>query len=206
MKKFFFFILFLFTWTATHESPLRPAPHQKASFLIAFKLIQSYEGGYVNTPNDFGEETYRGISRRFYKDWHGWSHIDEFKEKNGAPKWNYYFNDITDWHVTDFYVDIWVKEGFFDLENQAVANYLFDFRIHSPIGIRIIQQQLNEYGYQFELDNKMNPKIIETLNRVDSRNFLKSIKQKRINLYKQIVDRHPSQKGFLAHWLKRANT
>lgn len=201
---------FLFIWVIANEAPLPPSPpplphKQKASFLIAYHMTESYEGGYANVANDFGEETYRGISRKFCKDWHGWSHIDEYKLKCGAPEQNFYFNDLTDWHVTEFYVDIWVKEGFFDLENQALANYLFDFRVHSPIGVRIIQQQLNKYGYKFKLDNQMNTEMAIALNSIDPKDFLMCIKKKRIDFYKHLAYRNPSQKKFLSHWLKRAN-
>jgi lysozyme family protein len=212
--KHLFTILFLFLWTASNEGVLSneqlpttkslPAK-QKASFLIAYKIIQEHEGGYANIANDFGEETYRGISRKFAGDWQGWPHIDQYKQKNGTPKWNFYFNDITDWHVTDYYVGIWVREGFCDLVSQPMANYLFDFRIHSSLmAIKIIQQQLNEYNYQFELDNKMNPEMIAALNNANTPVFLKVLREKRIDLYKRVVDRHPSQKKFLSHWLKRA--
>jgi len=217
MKKLFT-VLLLFIWTTSNEgilpnehaqvnqTLLTPAPKQKASFLIAYKMIQDHEGGYANIANDFGGETYRGISRRFAWDWHGWSHVDQYKQKNGTPKWNYYFNDITDWHVTDFYVGIWVNEGFCDLESQSLANYLFDFRIHSPLyAVKIIQQQLNEYNYQFTLDNKMKPPMIEAINKTEAPVFLQVIREKRIDLYKRFADRYPSQKKFLSHWLKRAN-
>lgn len=198
-------VILLFVWTTAREAPIQPVSKQKASFLIAYQIIDSLEGGYANVPNDVGGETYCGISRKFYGDWHGWSHIDEYKQKNGAPEWNYRFNDLTEWHVTDFYVDIWVKEGFCDLENQTIANYLFDFRIHSPVAVKIIQQQLKEYGYACELDNKMNPAMVDALNKIDGNSFLKSMREKRIDFYKQIADRHPSQRRFLSHWLKRAN-
>lgn len=211
MKKVFTF-LFLFIWVAANEAALPPSLKQtaapripKASFLIAYRITGSYEGGYANVDNDLGEETYRGISRKFCKDWHGWVHIDEYKLRCGTPEPNYFFNDITDWHVTEFYLDIWIKEGFFDLENQAIANYLFDFRVNSPIGVRIIQRQLNNCGYHFELDNQMNHEMIVALNKIDAKDFLKSIKQKRIDFYKHLVDRNPSQQKFLCHWLQRAN-
>lgn len=202
---------FLFIWVITKEAPLSPYKQkasfliQKASFLIAYQITESYEGGYANVANDLGEETYRGISRKFCKDWHGWAHIDEYKRKCGPPAQNYYFNDLTDWHVTDFYLDIWVKEGFFDLENQAIANYLFDFRVHSPIGVKIIQRLLNDCGHQFKLDNQMNAEMIAALNKIDATDFLMSIKKKRIDLYNHFADHHPSQRKFLCHWLKRAN-
>jgi len=210
MKKIFT-VLFLFIWVAANEAPLLPSsptraePKPKASFLIAYHLTEAYEGGYANVINDFGEETYRGISRKFCKDWHGWSHIDKYKLVCGPPEQNYFFNDITDWHVTEFFVDIWVKEGFFDLENQAIANYLFDFRINSPIGVRLIQQQLNHCGYKFALDNQMNSEMIDALNKIDPKDFLTAIKKKRIEFYKHLVERNPSQRKFLCHWLQRAN-
>ena len=213
MKKIFT-LLFLFIWVAAKEAPLPPSVSQKqrisllvqkASFLIAYKRTASYEGGYANVVNDLGEETYRGISRKFCNDWHGWSHIDEYKLECGPPEVNFFFNNLIDWHVTEFYLDIWVKEGFFDLENQAVANYLFDFRVHSPIGVRMIQQQLNDYCYQFKLDNQMNTEMIVALNKIDSEDFLMSIKKKRIEFYQKIVDHNPTQEKFLCHWLQRAN-
>ena len=213
---------FLFIWMTANEAPLPPSlPHEqkisipiqkvsipiipKASFAIAYQITASYEGGYANVANDLGEETYRGISRKFCKDWHGWSHIDEYKLECGPPEQNYYFNDLTDWHVTEFYLDIWIKEGFFDLENQAIANYLFDFRVHSPIGVKIIQRLLNNCGCQFNLDNQMNHEMIVALNKIDAADFLMSIKKERIDLYTHFADHNPSQQKFLCHWLKRAN-
>jgi len=207
LRKMIVTLPFLFVWLTAKEASLPPSlPHQqKASFLIAYKITGSFEGGYANVANDLGEETYRGISRKFCKDWQGWSHIDEYKLRCGPPEQNYFFNDLTDWHVTEFYLDIWVKEGFFDLENQAIANYLFDFRVHSPIGVKIIQQLLNDCGYQLKLDNQMNHEMVVALNKIDAADFLLSIKQKRIDFYNHVADHNPSQQKFLCHWLKRAN-
>lgn len=198
-------IFLLICSTSANEAPLPVLPKPKASFLIAYVMIESYEGGYANVANDLGEETYCGISRKFSKEWTGWHHIDEYKKKNGPPEWNHHFDGITDWLVIDFYVDIWVKEGFFDLENQVIANYLFDFRVHSPIGVKLIQQQLNEFGFGFKLDNKMNPEMTGALNKINPEPFLKSLRAKRIDFYRQIVAHDPTQKKFLLHWLKRAN-
>jgi lysozyme family protein len=207
MKKLFM-LPFLFIWLAANEAPLShsyPVKKTKASFQVAYRLTESYEGGYANVANDLGGETYRGISRKFCKDWHGWTHIDKYKRKHGIPKQNFYFNDLTDWHVIEFYLDIWVKEGFFDLENQLIANYLFDFRIHSPIGMKMIQQQLNKYGYKFKLDNQMNAEMVAAINKINPKKFLSAIKKKRIEFYNHLANHNPSQKKFLSHWLKRAN-
>jgi len=204
----------LFIWMTAEEAPLPASlPRQqevsfliqKASFLIAYGITGSYEGGYANVESDLGEETYRGISRKFCKDWRGWSFIDEYKRKCGPPEQNYVFNNLIDWYVTDFYLDIWINEGFSDLENQAIANYLFDFRVHSPIGVKMIQRVLNDCGNSFELDNQMNAEMIAVLNKIDATDFLLSIKKKRVDFYNHVVDHNPTQQKFLCHWLKRAN-
>ena len=204
----------MFIWLTAEEAPLPPSPPRKqiapflipkASFLIAYRITESYEGGYANVVNDLGEETYRGISRKLCKDWPGWPFIDEYKRKCGPPEQNYFFNDLTDWYVTDFYLDIWINEGFSELENQAIANYLFDFRVHSPIAVKIIQRLLNDCGHNFILDNQMNAEMVVALNKIDATDFLMSIKKKRIDFYNHVVDRNPSQQKFLCHWLQRAN-
>lgn len=214
LRKMILTLPFLFIWMTAEEAPLSPTlPYklkasvliQKASFVIAYQITASYEGGYANVVNDLGEETYRGISRKFCKDWRGWSRIDEYKLKCGPPEQNYFFNDLTDWHVTEFYLDIWIKEGFFYLENQAIANYLFDFRVHSPIAVKIIQRLLNDCGHQFKLDNQMNPEMVVALNKIDAADFLLSIKKERVDFYNHVVNHNPSQEKFLCHWLKRAN-
>jgi len=205
---------FLFICVTAEETPLSSSPPReqkalfiipKASFLIAYGITGSYEGGYADVVNDLGEETYRGISRKLCKDWRGWSRIDEYKRKCGPPELNYFFNDLTDWSVTDFYLDIWINEGFSELENQAIANYLFDFRVHSPIAVKMIQRVLNDCGNSFELDNQMNAEMIAALNKIDAIDFLLSIKKKRIDFYNHVVDRNPTQQKFLCHWLQRAN-
>jgi lysozyme family protein len=122
-----------------------------------------------------------------------------------TPDQNHFFNDLTDWDVTDFYLDIWIDEGFSDLENQAIANYLFDFRVHSPIAVKIIQRLLNDCGHNFILDNQMNAEMVDALNKIDATDFLMSIKKIRIDFYNHVVDHNPSQEKFLCHWLKREN-
>lgn len=47
-----------------------------ADFKTAYDITSGLEGGYVNDTNDLGQETYKGISRRFWPHWDGWQHID----------------------------------------------------------------------------------------------------------------------------------
>jgi lysozyme family protein len=55
-----------------------------ADFNIADKLRQQNEGGYANNKADNGGETFRGIARKFWGSWKGWSIIDGIKKQYGT--------------------------------------------------------------------------------------------------------------------------
>jgi len=55
---------------------------KKANFIIAYKITEKYEGGYVNDPRDNGGETYKGVSRKSNPNWEGWTIIDSCKKSN----------------------------------------------------------------------------------------------------------------------------
>ena len=56
-----------------------------ANFKNAFDLMISHEGGYVNDPDDPGGETYKGVARKIFSKWEGWSRIDMLKRQSGFP-------------------------------------------------------------------------------------------------------------------------
>jgi len=49
-------------------------------FKFALKLVFSLEGKHSNNHLDPGGETYMGISRVYWPDWHGWEFIDKGKD------------------------------------------------------------------------------------------------------------------------------
>ena len=55
-----------------------------ADFDIEFNKVVLAEGGYVNNPNDNGEETYLGISRKYNPGWDAWREIDNIKRVFGT--------------------------------------------------------------------------------------------------------------------------
>ena len=50
------------------------------------KIINIYEGGYSNDPDDPGGETYRGIARNANPDWLGWEYVDLHKNDLTFPR------------------------------------------------------------------------------------------------------------------------
>jgi len=176
---------------------------QRADFRIALKYVLDHEGFWVHHPNDYGQETYRGIARRFNSEWLGWKYVDEYKRHNRI-KWNDSIPDPMLYHyVLDYYLTIWVKEDFMNLKDQDIANYVLDFRINGTVGAAIVQTTLCQMGYTVEITNCINSQTIEQLNKVNKWEFLVKLMNNRIDFYTNIVDRKSSQIIFLNHWIKR---
>ncbi len=173
-------------------------------FIPAYDLLRSYEGNYSHHPLDRGGETYGGIARKIYPNWYGWKHIDEKKGKNKLP-WNTRIEESEHW-VLDFYLDLWVKEGWNELRDQELANYLFEFRANGTVAIRIIQRSINECGGNVELNNRMNEEMALAINRIPSERLLRTVRANRAKFYYNIVRRDKGQRVFLSHWLKRTNS
>lgn len=174
-----------------------------SKFYPAYQRIRYFEGNYTHQKHDKGGETYGGVPRKYNKKWYGWKYIDKNRKK---LKQNYYIAEAEFW-VLDYYLDIWVKEQFYLIRNQDVANYVFDFRINSyHSAIKRIQQILNDMGQKVEITSEMDINTIDAINRVDADVFLHKLKRSRIALYNKIVYRDTSQKIFYRTWVNRANT
>ena len=100
-----------------------------ADFKSAIGYILENEGGYVNDPSDSGQETYAGISRKYYPNWAGWQTIDENKPLKTGQKLQ---DPNLDANINQFY-----KKNFWDgclgdgIDSQALATYLFDFVVNA---------------------------------------------------------------------------
>ena len=171
----------------------------KTSFLKAFDRVNKFEGYYVNHPLDKGGETYRGIARRFNKNWLGWYKVDAYQ---GRIKWNQQLPEA-DFLVLDYYLDLWVKEGFNEIVDHKLAGYVFEFRIHGVVATRIMRKELNSVCDCISISNAVDIEFVNALNYVNPDIYLHNLQEARRNYYLNIVKRNPSQKIFLKHWLSR---
>jgi len=204
-------VLLLFSFTVTKEAEKKFNENNKneeicyvkqsrTNFQIAFDRIHKFEGYYSYHSKDKGGETYRGIARRFSRNWQGWPKIDQFKKEiKGYPRWNQRI-ESADFYVTDFYVSLWVKEDFYSIQDSTLAAYVFEFRIHGIKAIQIMEKQLN-----LPVDGVMDSMMIQKFNSINKNKFLKDLKKARISYYNNIVKRDSTQRIFLKHWLTRAN-
>lgn len=173
----------------------------RAKFMPAFERVKKYEGYYVNHPHDHGKETYQGITRRFNPDWKGWTHIDIHKNKFGRPKTNEKLNEVINHYVLDYYLTLWLDEGFDNIKSQPVANYFFDFRINGGISVIITRRMLNRMDCKIDGNTSVvNEELIDAINSIDPKIFIIALKNERMRFYNGIVKRDASQKIFYRAW------
>jgi len=110
-----------------------------ANYKSAIGKVLKSEGGYSNDPDDGGGETYKGISRRFWPQWLGWTIIDALKKESKFPKKPTTPNEIEidvqlQYEVQMFYYEqFWVKIGGDKISNQGIADLLVDSAVNEGI-------------------------------------------------------------------------
>lgn len=168
-----------------------------ASFLETYhKYIKPGEGGYSFHAADAGQETYRGISRRYHPNWEGWKEIDVIK-KSRSLRTNEVIPQVESL-AEQFYDDMWDESGFNWIKSQKVADIIFDFYVNSGgAAIRLVQKLLN-----LKTDGVMGPLTIAAINDAGE-GFLDELWDARRYFYTKIVQRDPEQIIFLRGWMNR---
>jgi len=201
MKKLWLLILLIAgPVVQTKESPIEIRPEtlteQTADFGQSYAKIRKHEGYYVNHPMDKGKETYAGITRLFNKNWKGWDYIDK-----ATLRWNRPVTGrdsvITEFYVMDFYLDIWVREGFTNLKNQEIADYLFDTRVH--LSKKYTVKLLNK-TFKTHVNYRNDEWVTSNMDTLDLAKF----KQARHDYYLRLIKKDSTQTIFKKNWLKRA--
>lgn len=180
-----------------------PTVQVETKFQKAFKVVKKWEGGYVNDPDDYGGETYCGITRRYNPTWFGWHLIEKHKDSCRIV-WNENLGPLVDHYVTDYYLDRWLNGRFDEIQDTAKVVYLFDFSNTGEIYVVINKLALNDFGYNFSLDYTVDEVYITAINTVPSADYISLLRVKRAAYYELIASRYPFQKKFLQGWKNRA--
>lgn len=202
--RLLFLLLLLPLLTNSRGLPQSTTLPITASFREAYEYVRGFEGNYVNIRLDRGGETYGGITRKYNPEWYGWRYVDKY------PNIRHTFVPEAEFWVMDYYLTIWVKEGFYKIKNQQVANYLFDMRIHlskyraidmlGKLGVDVDDESEWVPDDRWEWDGGQWVKI--SINNID----LTKLSEIRKRYYLRIVERSPHQKIFIKGWLKRITT
>jgi lysozyme family protein len=175
-------------------------------------IINNYEGGYANVPQDKGGETYRGISRVFWPGWEGWQRIDQHKNDPAFPK-----SLQTDFTLQDeviaFYEQNYIAKYRLGEFAPEVAEEMFDQLINrNPASvIKDTQTVLNALNYSskgpvfsdLKVDGIFGSKTIDALNKIDSALLVKGLNAMQAYHYITTAAAKPDQRIFTRGWLKR---
>ncbi|MBI4778257.1 N-acetylmuramidase [Candidatus Desantisbacteria bacterium] len=172
-----------------------------ADFTAAFALTMKAEGGYGNDPQDPGGETYKGIARKMNSKWDGWVIIDMMKNEKNFPA-NLDSTVQLQEKIKAFYeVNYWDKIRGDEIENQHIAESIFDFAVNAG---HIISAKLAQITVSAEPDGVIGPVTIQKINSDDPRTFLAVFALNKIARYVGICDKRKESKKFFFGWVRRA--
>ena len=192
------------------------------SFLRALEAVLKREGNWVNDERDAGEETYKGISRRFHPEWEGWEIVDMAKKYSGI---NYLKNgDVKqllgsayqaklEQLVRNFYLkNFWEKIRGNEIERIAgfkVALYTFDAQVNPTFGVNgaeLLQMSISqELKADLKVDGVIGEKSLAALEEVKSyEKLLITMKKNRVVFYAMHIAKNPKDKVYIAGWIDRA--
>lgn len=157
-------------------------------------FVLSYEGGFVNDPDDAGGATNKGVTlatwRRVGYDKDGDGDIDVADLKLISDE------EAVNAVLRPHYWNRWKAD---QINSQSLANILVDWVWGSgKHGIVIPQRMLG-----VQADGIVGPKTLAALNGVDAKVFFDQMKVEREMFFRRIVEAKPTQKKFLKGWLRR---
>ncbi|MXV16820.1 glycoside hydrolase family 108 protein [Hufsiella ginkgonis] len=188
-----------------------------ADFNKAFQVTIGHEGGYANNPLDTGGETVFGITRRDHPNSSIWHAVDQHKKNHGMPaavaKINA-DNFILEGAKAIYYSSYWQINRLNDINDQAIANELFDTGVNQGTGqaARYLQRALNVTNKNQRLypdlviDGKIGAYTINALNSHPDKALLyKILNVMQGSRYIEIMEKAPSQEAFAVSWFSRVD-
>lgn len=172
-----------------------------SNFLEALNLTLKHEGGYVNDSADKGGETYQGIARNYHPNWLGWGYLDNINPK----KWNQVFSELNSFVADFYYQEFWIKNLLNKIENNQVANVVFDWVVNSGGAAKQIQKVLNNLGAAVAVDGVIGVKTISAINSINPFSLVNAITAKRVAYYEAGAQKGWFDSKFLAGLVNRAN-
>lgn len=170
-----------------------------ASLSVLAPFILSWEGGYCNVPGDKGGATNRGVTLAT------WRLYGYDKDHDGDID----ANDVRLITVEDAVERVmrphyWNRCKGDQIECQQIANILVDWAWNSGVttAVKQVQRVLG-----VKADGIVGPTTLGAINHHRSPGLLfEAIWKARKAYYEGIVARNPSQKKFLAGWMRRLNS
>lgn len=186
------------------------------NFKTAFNFTEPWEGGYVNDPDDPGEETYKGISRKHHPKWEGWKIIDAANKEDlqiktaqevFTPKQLKKLNSM----VRKFYFNKYWLNAECDRLDFPLAMVIFDSAVNCGIkrSVRWLQRAFNEAcaadgnNGGIKEDGIFGPITYNSVHQVDQSEILTTMVAIRVEYYTGLAEQEWAEKYFHG-WMRRA--
>lgn len=183
-----------------------------SEFEKAYQKTAASEGGYALVKGDRGGETYKGISRKFYPDWMGWTLIDKAKTAGRFPS-SLDDSTLIETLVEKFYHDeFWVKPKIALIDVQSIADEVFDTAVNcgQKTAILFLQEAMNlcnqngELYGELSVDGQLGINSVTAVNKYPNRRLdvlLGVLNLLQGERYLNICRKDPTQEKFLHGWV-----
>lgn len=153
--------------------------------------IKSWEGGFVNDPDDLGGATNKGITLATFRAVYGKGKTVEDLKRLTDAQWEHIFR-------TKFW-DRWKADSIRDV---SVAYLLVQWVWGSgAYGIRVPQRVLG-----LDVDGIVGPKTIAAVNARNGRQLFDLLKAEKKAYFERICVSRPANRKFLKGWLRRLDS
>lgn len=134
--SFFFRTFMCICYMLLCMCPYIAKAQKRADYNTALKLTLAKEGGYVNSRDLHGGETYCGITRKTHPDWKGWHVIDKQHPKRDAilPELN---QSVSAFYRTEY----WDRIRAGEISDQKKANKFFDRAVRKGVERAIMHEE-----------------------------------------------------------------
>ena len=163
-----------------------------ADLKISIAKTLVHEGGYVNNPVDPGGATKYGVTQR---------DLDGCREH--YPNWPLNVKDLTPEQATEYYLEAYVKPHYTEIENQLVADKLFDMGVLFGTGsaVDVLERILN-----MPVDGVFGPNDLVATNEAEPSSLLSAYKTGLVSHAIGVANAKPAERIFLRGWITRANS
>lgn len=173
-----------------------------AEFLPAVAVVLKHEGGYVDDPDDPGQETNFGLSTLFIRR-AGLTAADLGLPslERGALK------SLTREKAVEVYrLKWWDNFKYGDLIEQRIATKLFDTCVNvGPQAHKWAQTCCNQLGASIAVDGLLGEMSFHALNSVATLPWLTLFSQRQAAHYRALCEQNPVLRKYLnGNWLRRA--
>lgn len=163
-----------------------------------FKLIQHFEGGYANDPDDRGGMTYMGLCKKFFPDLTVWQSLQMLKTVKEKKQYKPTDEELEEIKYV-YYREFWKKIKGDYFKDERLIFQVADFAVNAGImtSIKLLQRLLH-----VTVDGIVGLQTVTTAN--NYKHILQAFIQERKRYYETIANKGNNRK-FLKGWLNRVD-